>query len=121
MTINSFCKHKNNLFMKFRKLLRQVSEITIDDIKRVGPLYVPALFDTKKSWLAVCCHPSKVDEIVAGFKEYVYTTKHFLTYQHVISYRCDNMVFFSSSRIDRDLSVITLEKSLMDSIDINLL
>jgi len=93
ISLLSLVMHLNSLDEDYnKKLLRQVSEITVDDIKRVGPLYVPALFDAKKSWLAVCCHPSKVDEIVAGLKEF-----------------------------DRDLSMITLEKSLMDSIDVNLL
>lgn len=55
----------------FRTLLKRVAGITLDDIKMVGATYLPVLIDATKARLAVCCHPSKGKEVVAGFKRYV--------------------------------------------------
>ena len=52
-----------------RELIKKVSQVTLDDLKRVGDKYFRPLFDPKHSKCAVCCHPTKVDENVKEFKE----------------------------------------------------
>ncbi|XP_077994627.1 uncharacterized protein C05D11.1-like [Glandiceps talaboti] len=51
-----------------RKLLQRLSKVTINDLKMVGQKYFAPLFDTSKARCAVCCNPSKVEEIREGFK-----------------------------------------------------
>lgn len=51
-----------------KDLVKCVSRVTIEDIKKVGPKYLRPLFDVSKSRCAVVCHPSKVEEVAAGFK-----------------------------------------------------
>jgi len=51
-----------------REFLKRVDKVTIEDLERVGPKYISALFDGSKSRTSVVCHPSKVEEVVAGFK-----------------------------------------------------
>eukprot|EP00794_Sanderia_malayensis_P015884 gene15884-17484_t len=51
-----------------RDLLAKVSSVTIDDLTRVAKTYFTRLFDPTVSCAALCCHPSKVDEIVKDFK-----------------------------------------------------
>nr|CAD7597482.1 unnamed protein product [Timema genevievae] len=52
-----------------RRLVQLIAGVTVEDLKRVGPQYVARLFDPIHSQTTVVCHPSKVDEIAAGFKE----------------------------------------------------
>ena len=52
-----------------KQLIERVMKVTVDDIKRVAPIYLMPLFDVSKSRCAVCCHPSKVTDVVKGFKE----------------------------------------------------
>ncbi|XP_031560013.1 uncharacterized protein C05D11.1-like [Actinia tenebrosa] len=49
-----------------RNLLERVSKVTIHDLDRVGQKYIAPLFDPLTSRCAVCCHPSKVEEIREG-------------------------------------------------------
>ena len=50
-----------------RTLLGKISQVTLADLIRVGRGYVAPLFDPARSSFAVCCHPSKVDEIREEF------------------------------------------------------
>ena len=50
-----------------RTLLDKISQVTLADLLRVGREYVAPLFDPARSSFAVCCHPSKVDEIREEF------------------------------------------------------
>ncbi|ESO83908.1 hypothetical protein LOTGIDRAFT_222342 [Lottia gigantea] len=52
-----------------KKLLEKVSKVTIEDLKRVGPIYFPQLFDVNKIRCVVCVNPSKIEEINKDFKE----------------------------------------------------
>jgi Zn-dependent M16 (insulinase) family peptidase len=52
-----------------KSLLKKIASVSLDDLSKVGPAYVRPLFDSSISWTAVCCHPSKVEEVVSGFKE----------------------------------------------------
>ncbi|XP_073242896.1 uncharacterized protein C05D11.1-like [Porites lutea] len=51
-----------------RSLLAKVSQVTLADLIRVGRTYVAPLFDPTQSSVAICCHPSKVEEIKEEFK-----------------------------------------------------
>ena len=53
-----------------RSLLAKVSQVTLPDLIRVGRTYVTPLFDPTQSSVAICCHPSKVEEIKEEFKRY---------------------------------------------------
>ena len=44
--------------------------MTLADLIRVGRTYVTPLFDSTQSSVAICCHPSKVEEIKEEFKRY---------------------------------------------------
>ena len=52
-----------------RELMEKVSRVTAADLSRVGQFYVKPLFEPTRSRCAICCNPSKVDEITASFKE----------------------------------------------------
>ena len=52
-----------------RELMKKVSSVTAADLNRIGKRYVSILFDPKRSNCAVCCNPSKVDEISERLKE----------------------------------------------------
>jgi len=51
------------------QMVRRISAVTMDDMTRVAALYLKPLFDPKKCKTTVVCHPSKVAEIGAAFKE----------------------------------------------------
>ena len=55
----------------YRKFIERVSAVQLEDIQRVGKQYIGPLFDPQQTHLAVCCHPSKVSEVVEEFHEYV--------------------------------------------------
>lgn len=52
-----------------KNLVTKVSKVTLDDVKRVAPIYLLPLFDTSLSKCAICCNPSKVEEVVDTFKK----------------------------------------------------
>ncbi|XP_029633499.1 uncharacterized protein C05D11.1 [Octopus sinensis] len=52
-----------------RELLGKVAQVSIADLKRVGPKYIPNLFDPAKNRCSVCCHPSKVEEVCNGLNQ----------------------------------------------------
>jgi len=47
-----------------RQLLQKIPNVTTDDLQRVGCQYFACLFDPTRSKVAICCHPTKVDETV---------------------------------------------------------
>ncbi|XP_069695441.1 uncharacterized protein C05D11.1-like [Periplaneta americana] len=51
-----------------RRLVQLISKVTTDDLNRVGAKYIAPLFDPQKSKTTIVCHPSKAEEIAAGFK-----------------------------------------------------
>lgn len=53
-----------------RLLLERVAAVSLSDLLRVGRQYLRPLFDPATSKLAICCHPSKVEDTVAAFKEF---------------------------------------------------
>lgn len=52
-----------------KELLEKVAKVTIADLQKVGPKYISPLFDVTKVRTAVCCHPTKVDEVHTGFSQ----------------------------------------------------
>ncbi|KAL9988958.1 hypothetical protein ACROYT_G003456 [Oculina patagonica] len=50
-----------------RGLLTKISQVSLPDLIRVGKTYIAPLFDQSQSSCAICCHPSKVDEIKEEF------------------------------------------------------
>lgn len=50
-----------------RNLLKKISSVTIDDLKRIGQKYFLNLFDPKSFTSTLCCHPKKLDEILESF------------------------------------------------------
>ena len=52
-----------------RRLLVEVSRVTLDDLTRVGGLYFSKFFDPSQAVTAVCCSPGKVEEVKAGLQE----------------------------------------------------
>lgn len=53
-----------------RNLLERVAAVTLPDMIRVGKQYLSSLFNPAASRLAICCHPSKVEDTVNAFKEF---------------------------------------------------
>ncbi|KAL3870529.1 hypothetical protein ACJMK2_038583 [Sinanodonta woodiana] len=52
-----------------RDLLQTISKVSIADLQRVGEKYMAPLFDVSQIRCAVCCHPSKVEEISEEFRK----------------------------------------------------
>jgi Zn-dependent M16 (insulinase) family peptidase len=46
-----------------RKIIQMIPKVTVEDLQRIGPKYLAPLFDPARSKVAICCHPSKVEEI----------------------------------------------------------
>lgn len=46
-----------------------MNKVTIDDLNRVGELYIAPLFNSNKIRTAIVTDPSKANEIAAGFKK----------------------------------------------------
>ena len=57
------------LYFCYRVLINNIAKVTLADMKRVGEKYIAPVFDPNRSRVAICCHPTKVEEIVQGFKE----------------------------------------------------
>ncbi|CAH0557668.1 unnamed protein product [Brassicogethes aeneus] len=53
-----------------RTLLDLINKVTIEDLNKVGDLYVSKLFEPEKVRTAVVTVPAKVKEIVEGFKKF---------------------------------------------------
>lgn len=56
-------------YWRFRTLIHLINQVTIDDLNRIGDKYVAKLFDPQQVKTAVVTVPSKVNEIVEGFKQ----------------------------------------------------
>ncbi|KAI1290107.1 hypothetical protein HDE_08397 [Halotydeus destructor] len=70
VSIESMRNYIRGVDMGYTKfLVEKVMQVTIEDMKRVAPIYLRPLFDVSKSRCSVCCHPSKVEEVTNGFKE----------------------------------------------------
>ena len=52
-----------------RRMVQNISAVTIKDLERVASQYLKPLFDPKACKTTVVCHPSKSSEIVKAFKE----------------------------------------------------
>ncbi|KAL4219134.1 hypothetical protein ACF0H5_021716 [Mactra antiquata] len=63
----AYYKHVPHTYNK--DMLKNVSKVTLGDMKRVGSQYISSLFDENKLRRAVCCNTSKVTEVVNNFKE----------------------------------------------------
>ena len=50
-----------------RKFLYAVNRVTVADLQRVAPLYLPRLFEADQSRTTAVCHPAKLEEIIKGF------------------------------------------------------
>ncbi|RWS10415.1 uncharacterized protein B4U79_04417 [Dinothrombium tinctorium] len=71
VTLESILMYLKGIDSNFkRKILEEVSHVTLEKIKAIAPIYLKPLFNNSVSRCAICCHPSKVDEIVKAFKEY---------------------------------------------------
>lgn len=69
VSLESLLNYLRGTDMNYTKhLVTKVSKVTLADVKRVAPKYLLPLFDTQQSRCAVCCHPSKVQEVQDAFK-----------------------------------------------------
>lgn len=57
------------MYNTFRKLLQAVSAIGVDDLKRVGGVYISKMLDPSLVTTAACCNPSKVKEVKEGLEK----------------------------------------------------
>lgn len=55
-----------------RWLVQSISKITTKHLNRIGQQYIAPLFDPKNTKTVIVCHPSKIDEIAAEFRKYVF-------------------------------------------------
>ena len=55
-----------------RNLLKRIPQVSLEDLMRVGHKYIAPLFDPAQSSCAICCHPSKVEEIREEFNRWVW-------------------------------------------------
>lgn len=70
VTEQSLTAYYKNVDMSYTKtLLEAITKVTESDMKRVGSLYLKPLFSPEKSCCAICCPPSKVEDIVNGFSQ----------------------------------------------------
>lgn len=70
VTEQSLTAYYKNVDMSYtRTLLEAITKVTESDLKRVGSLYLKPLFSPEKSRCAICCPPSKVEDIVNGFSQ----------------------------------------------------
>ena len=66
----SLLNHLNGLEMNYLKnLVDKVSKVTLEEVKRVVPVYLLPLFDVNNTRRSVVCHSSKVIEVLNSFKE----------------------------------------------------
>lgn len=71
VALRSLLAYHRGIDMSFtRTLLEKVAAVKVADMIRVGKQYMSSLFNPTTSKLVICCHPSKVDDIVAAFKEF---------------------------------------------------
>lgn len=70
VALQSLLAYRRGLDMNYtRMLLEKIAAVKVDDMVRVGKKYLTPLFDPAASRLAICCHPSKVQDTVTHFAE----------------------------------------------------
>ncbi|XP_014253359.1 uncharacterized protein C05D11.1-like [Cimex lectularius] len=52
-----------------RKLVKKLSNVSIEDLVKIGPKYIAPMFDPDVTRVSVVCHPSKVEEISKNLNE----------------------------------------------------
>jgi len=57
-----------NIVSVLRRIMKQIPSVTLEDLRTIGQKYFSSLFDLNQSKIAICCHPTKVEEISTGFK-----------------------------------------------------
>uniref|UniRef100_A0A1E1XGZ8 Putative zn-dependent peptidase n=1 Tax=Amblyomma aureolatum TaxID=187763 RepID=A0A1E1XGZ8_9ACAR len=71
VALQSMLAYHRGIDMSYtRTLLEKVAAVKLADMVRVGKQYLSSLFNPATSKLVICCHPSKVNDIVAAFKEF---------------------------------------------------
>ena len=65
------CPFVAGFFFFCRNLLKRIPQVSLEDLMRVGHKYIAPLFDPAQSSCAICCHPSKVEEIREEFNRWV--------------------------------------------------
>ncbi|GFS72170.1 uncharacterized protein C05D11.1 [Nephila pilipes] len=71
VTEESLKAYFSNTDMRYtQELLEKISQVTTSDMERVGQKYLKPLFDGSVSKCAICCHPSKVNDLIEGFKKF---------------------------------------------------
>ncbi|GIY84345.1 uncharacterized protein C05D11.1, partial [Caerostris extrusa] len=61
----------SNIDMRYTQdLLEKISQVTTNDMERVGAKYLKPLFDNTLSKCSICCHPHKVSELIEGFEKF---------------------------------------------------
>lgn len=50
-------------------MVQKISQVTVEDLRRVGAEYVQKLFVPGSAHTSLLCHPSKVEELTAAFSE----------------------------------------------------
>jgi len=69
-SMQSLIAYLKNLSIDFNKdFIKRVARVTKEDLRRVGPKYLRPLFEDESRKSAICCHPSKVNEISEGLAE----------------------------------------------------
>eukprot|EP00736_Rhodelphis_marinus_P008270 Rmarinus@m.16579 len=63
----NFCMGERSWYSSW--LLSAISQVTVDDVKRVLATYVKPLFAAESSRMAIALNPSKVDEVAKAFQE----------------------------------------------------
>ncbi|GFR13936.1 uncharacterized protein C05D11.1 [Trichonephila clavata] len=70
VTEESLKAYFSNIDMKYTKeLLEKISQVTHSDMERVGQKYLKPLFEESASKCSICCHPSKVNDLIESFKK----------------------------------------------------
>lgn len=60
---------KSSFYLFFyRELVKNIWNVSIEDLSAVCKKYVSPVFDFKLATTSVVCHPSKLDDVIAGFK-----------------------------------------------------
>lgn len=59
------------MFILYRKLLLDVSHVTVEDLKRVGKLYFKKLFEPSETTTAISCNSTKIQEVKIGLEKLV--------------------------------------------------
>lgn len=68
-SLQSLIAYLRDLDTDFNKnLIRNVAKVTKEDLRRVGEIYLKPLFQSPERRTTVCCNPSKLQEVIEGFR-----------------------------------------------------